>query len=314
MAPIMSIVNPSARLAALLALAIPSSVIVGCATTTGEAEKAKQQQADRPRVFDSSRAETELALMTGSEPDLAAAGIRRMEVLMAREAELTGWVLPLLQSYLPPGSKLPSRVYLAAKLPEPISAHADAVFVDVASPTFGEDDEALWNDIVRAIYRQALTAVLVQGKAGEDEFTNHLLSRLQLEGLVAYVAAQGRPNSQGSSEYDALESRAEATERFGRLDDAFRDVRRGDPEAKVIGKLDAADAKESLYAVVGGAMALAIERQGGREGLVDSMTKGPAAFYDAYQKTGPGALVNFRVPGSTPSPSGELSLPPDAAH
>lgn len=282
-----------------------ATMFVGACATQGP--KIPYGQSAAPEMtsgvsINASRAEEALATGSSDDPNLAAATRRRMNFIKSREGELHGWVMPLLQSYLPEGVELEARIYLGANLPEPLSVVDGAVLVDVASPVWGEADETLWNTIVRTIYRTALTAVLPE-PAKDADALNVVLARVMKEGVLDFVAAQGRPDDEGRLTYRIAERRRDVMDRFASIDDATRTLRGGGKGREVLRVLDKADASSPLFGVVGSTMAQVIEREQGRAALVALMVKGPEAFYQAYQKTGPGALLNFRVPELAPGPT-----------
>lgn len=259
-------------------------------------------------VLDASRAESALK---GADSTAASnqAALRRLEAVKAREGELHAWVEPLLRSYLPPETPLAARIYLATDLKKAISVDGDAVVVDVAAISWGESDEALWNAIVRAVYRAALTRAV--GPRGEGESVASLmLSKVMIEGLVDFVAAQGRPQGSGRPAYRVADDRDQVADRFAKLDEAARSLASGTHSKEVLQGLDSDDAKKSVFGVAGASMAAAIEREQGREALVGTIRDGPVAFYEAYQQTEPGALVNFQLPEKVAAPQGA----PSAAH
>lgn len=296
------------------ALLIALGLLPACATqqTPQVADGAWNPAAREPGVvvvrhFDSSRARQTLAAdPTRTESDKAR--IRGLlDGLADRETELEGWVLPLMRSYLPAETPLAPRVYFGVGLPKLVEREpGGALLVDVGAKVWGTSVDELWATILREIYRGALLSVArapLDGTPGDvKELTELALARLQVDGMVSYVARQGRSSAFSRDEYRIAGDRDEAADRFWTIEEALGTARQ-EPRAAVRTRwrdLVARDAAEDVFSVTGAWMAQEIEAKTGRAALVEAVVKGPYSFYEAYQKTGPGAMVNVRLPEDVP--------------
>lgn len=241
-----------------------------------------------------------------------------------REHELGEWIVPLLNSYLPRGDKLRGRVVFEIGRSVPVEVTPNGIaYVDVTAPLWKTDAQRLWREVVGALYRCALSQALpvrLDEPNDADSFADLVLSHQMLDGLATLVSAQGAPINAPSTPDAPLMLRDEKTERFqllegymaqarsaskGEIQALWKQLLEGEPETRLLG-------------ITGAAMAEAIEARESRVVLMDTVSLGHRAFYNAYMEGRPGALMSFHLPPDAVAPVDELPPPPvpepDSAH
>jgi hypothetical protein len=237
---------------------------------------------------------------------------RVLRALDARSAELSDWALPLLAQYLPPGEGISARIVVDIGLPHPFSVDADRdlILVDAGAGLFQGDVKKILDDSRHEINRLTFDRILGRSLALSQSEGRELwlLARIARDGMVRYLSQQGDTLTlNGSADvpkndvaYDLIEDPwAPLSDKFLLIERILERVPKGAPDKTwraVLGELDRADQQQDLFDKVGVFMAKTIERQLGRQSLVDALANGPRAFYDAYQSTRPGALMMFRIP------------------
>lgn len=248
------------------------------------------------------------------DPEAASASelLRR---LLARDSELRAWVLPHVRSYLQDDQVLPTKVFLGWRLPKAISSGQGAIYLDVGQ--FAGSDELAWNALVQELYLAATSdvgATTPTDPEDSGEVVAAVLAAIERRGMAAYVASQGRPELPPNIDsdvtggvgwiYQALLRRQGVEVRFQELESAFIRLKGARPKAaqKIWRDLVKKDNELQIFAIAGASMAGVIERRLGREVLLAEVRRGPMAFYEAYQDTRPGALLNMYLPDDSAVP------------
>jgi hypothetical protein len=245
----------------------------------------------------------------------------RAEAILAQlsstGASFGDWVKPLLLSYLPEGQTVDTVILIDVGLPEALETNLarDQVRVDAGAAVFAGKAQTLLSYARHKMVRMAFDRFFARSLAvpSAEARDNWLLTRIARDGMVRFITMQGDFRDLGSPPdlldkedlYEVLEDPwAPYSDKFLTLDDRLGRIRSpvsAKTWEKVASDLEQLDAKSELFARVGAYMAQSIERIYGRQRLVEVLSQGPRAFYDAYQSTRPGALMSFRLPMDIPS-------------
>ena len=229
--------------------------------------------------------------------------------LLQRDGELESWVLPLIASYLPPGSEVPKRVHLAVNQVAPLILTLDGIKIDVMAPWW--EARSQWVGVIQGLYLSALSALAeVAPPQGHVEpetleaFSEVLLDQLQRLGMASFVAGHGVDAASATKDFTLFMPRQQVEARVQVLQLVLREVQGGLAPAAAWSQLESAQRRDGVIAVTGAYMAKVIEARLGKAALVQLVQQGPRAFYTAYRETEPGALVFVPLPvPSSPSPS-----------
>lgn len=293
--------------------------VAACATTKG---KKPQSATEATRVsqayLDWLPLEARLADLSAPVDDDTRDRVVSTKISVQERAhELEDWIVPLLSSYLPRGDKLKGRVVLDIGRSIPVEVTANGLaYIDVTAPQWKNDPERLWVEIVGALYRCALTQALpvrLNEPTDAESFANRVLEQLMIDGLATYVTAQGAAVAHASTPDAALMLRDEKSDRFQKLEGYMASARTASPTGiqELWRKILENEPRDRLLGVAGAAMAEAIEARQSRVVLMDTVSLGHGAFYNAYMEGRPGALVSFHLPPEAAAPRDEMPPPPD---
>jgi hypothetical protein len=209
--------------------AFMSFLVLGACQTTKDKQDSKDADEEAefareaPRYLDWSALEARLADQ-GPAIDAVARGqiAEHRRVVEEREHELSEWIVPLLNSYLPRGDQVKGRVVFDLGLPQPVEITIQGIaYIDVTAPEWKSDSRRLWTEVVSALYRCSLMQALpvqLHDPDTAEAFADNVLQRLMIDGLATYVTAQGAPVAKDSTPDAALMLRDEKSERFQKLE------------------------------------------------------------------------------------------------
>jgi hypothetical protein len=227
-----------------------------------------------------------------------------------------GWRADNLDFYLPADRARVGRVLAGLFLPAPwtMTAAGD-ILVDAEAEVLNTPFAQLSHDALAALYASALSRALPPSPVGTSGTANApketaaleaiMLRGIQERGLVAYVTAQGYDLDAVPAAYRASLDRDQVADRFFQLEDVLRELGPDDGAAEVRTRyraMLALDARDQTFAVIGAYVAGVIEAKQGHDALVDTMRRGPRAFWDAYVATRPGATVWMQLPTDAGEP------------
>ena len=233
--------------------------------------------------------------------------------LLQREGELATWVLPLVASYLPPGSEVPKRVHVAVNQVAPLILTRDGIEIDVMAPEW--EGRSQWVAVIQGLYLSALSAMAEVAPPPDhvepetvEAFSEVLLDRLQRLGMASFVAGHGVDAASATKDFTLFMPREQVEARVQVLQLVMLEVQGGLAPAAAWSQLESAQRRDGVIAVIGAYMAKVLEARLGKAALVQLVQQGPRAFYAAYRETEPGALVFVPLPSPVPlSPSRQVT-------
>lgn len=240
---------------------------------------------------------------TGAEPALCGPeGL--LQAVQFRSDQLCAWVFPLIAQYLPVPVTLPRVAFFVGEASPDSKRFERYHSVDI-SDFRNTGTELLWIEVTRNLYRSALSVQLSNGEMAESSQTvdsmaalvDRILSKVLLEGMATFVAAQGR--SLSGMRPDVRDEGA-AAQRFNKIASALRGGRGESSNAlqRRWQALVVADREFDIFSACGAFMADVIQRRSGRAHLIGVVGAGPRAFLDAYSDSRPGAMLTFDLPGA----------------
>jgi len=275
----------------------------GCQLLGGRASR--DQELQKIALIDARQAQGEISGLDQAQRE-------RLEQatlgLLQRDDELESWVLPLIASYLPPGSEVPKRVHVAVSQVAPLILTRDGIKIDVLAPWW--NGRSHWVGVIQGLYLSALSALAEVAPApGHVEpetleaFSEVLLDQLQRLGMASFVAGHGVDAASATKDFTLFMPRQQVESRVQVLQLVLRQLQGGLPPAAAWNQLEAAQRRDGVIAVIGAYMAKVLEARLGKAALVQLVQQGPRAFYAAYGDTEPGALVFVPLPSPVPQSS-----------
>jgi len=243
--------------------------------------------------------------------------------LLARYSELVGWGYPLIVSYLPQDAELPHIIELSAGAVGPYRSHSAVLGFSIDTPAQSLD--VAWPRLITELYMSGLinwadtelsplglnvAAVETESVHSVQDLNKHLLTAVWRDGMATYVSAHGSRLTEDGVDRMAWQRRSEVSPHFMEMRAMLRPE--GVPR-EIWQDLLRANANQRIFALTGAHMACRLERELGLSGLVAAVGRGPFAFYEAFMRLEPGALVSFELPQPL-SPTERSPLPPRVTH
>lgn len=217
-----------------------------------------------------------------------------LDAIRERQPAFLAEATPHLERYLPEGTAVGGKILFAIFIPPYAFAWGDgSIVINLTASYWAYDPNKVMHLLVHELFhngyvqhqRGAASATAETGAALKE----HILWQTQNEGLATYVAYRARPHDLFVEDYALIEDREGRAELFEKLSLLLTDAAAATPEdlADLRKRVVKVGNEERAFYVVGATMALVIEERLGRKALVETIERGPHAFFEAYLAVNP---------------------------
>jgi hypothetical protein len=247
-------------------------------------------------------------------------GLRQlMRGLLERRQWFLDDGLDLLRTYLPEGTPIDGEVVVTLFIPPFaftwIGDDVASVVIDLDSDFWRGDPDIITNLLVHEFFHVGFCHHQSSGSLNGNEtvpaLIDNILWQVQNEGMATYVGYRARTASLTIRDYQLMDTPDEVTRRFEMIRQLLADASRAHVEdiGSIEERLWNEGVRERAFYVVGATMARRIEESSGHERLVETVRRGPRAFFEEFAVTNPPAQHMLSVP----VPSGQ-SVPEDSSN
>ncbi len=205
------------------------------------------------------------------------------QAMVEGKDEFVRKAIPHLCAFLPEEADLNVTVRLTAFIPPNAFAWQD-IILNVTSPYWKGKVENIWNLLVHEVFHAGYSYCREAGKeeAYEDETIYKMLKNIHSEGSCNYVAYKALPifPAPDIEDYVMLENQKEVERQLGVVNEAFSMT--GEDEETLQKFVWEECVLGRAYYVVGSYMCQVIEEEAGREGVIDTLVRGPISFVKLY--------------------------------
>lgn len=211
--------------------------------------------------------------------------------LLIEGEEFKAKAIPHVCSFLPKRDMvLTSHIYFTAAVSQSgfaISDKEDYLVISVTDPYWEGSKTTIQNAMVHELFHTGYNQSLNHWRDADfpSETARNLLTKLHSEGLATYVAYQAASIFPAPAEKDfrLLNDISEVKSRLRKLNRLFR-IAQSLSSDQLRGESWKVGVEQRGYYVVGAFMAKTIDEKGGRDLLIETLTKGSGFFIQSYNR------------------------------
>jgi hypothetical protein len=201
---------------------------------------------------------------------------------------------PHLAAYLPADTPIRGQVLFAMFIPPYAFAWGDgSIVINLTASYWGFEPKKVLHLLMHELFHNGY-GLHQRGSspmeaASGSALVESILWQTHNEGLATYIGYRARPPDLFIEDYALIEDAVTSAQLFEKLRQLIDEASAAPPDGlePLKRKTLTLGSEERAFYVVGATMALRIETLLGRATLVDTIKKGPRAFFDLYQSTNP---------------------------